>query len=534
MTITELQAAIDSLKRAKYSGVKRVQYTDRAVEYNSFADVDKALRDAETELSKLQTTVAAAGTASHNLLSAMHPDTVAAAPVLGDLVAADGTPAWAKLGGNTTTTRKFLRQTGTGSVSALPAWDTLLSGDLPTHAHAESDVTNLTTDLTNRPVKGGAWANSKTAVINSSGQLDGAAGTATDCVLVNGTSAAKANAVHTHAESDVTNLTTDLAGKAASVHTHAESDVTGLVTDLAAKAAKAGDTFTGTLRVSGDQAYLECGPYQTVGGAFENMAKYSEDFSVGTWDKNGGSCSVSANSTVAPDGNTTADTITAVTATPIIQQQVAGLASGGQYTFYVWAKVASGTKQVSVAIVDNAYAGYLAGPTSITLTTAWQRFKITGTLAGGQTGLWIVVRQFAGNGDNWTAGVIYLWGACLQQGNDPKNGYARTWASQTAFVAAGIACGATVIAAKDTTESPLRVYGPGSNLADHRLIEVTAGGELILAGGTGNGYRFAELMGATNPSGWSGVLKVKTPAGTTLGCAGHRVNWLSANHTGDF
>ena len=200
------------------------------------------------------------------------------------------------------------------------------------------------------------------------------------------------------------------------------------------------------------------------------MAKYSEDFTVGTWDKNGGSCSVTANSTVAPDGNQTADTITAVTTTPIIQQQIAGLVSGGQYTFYVWAKVASGTKQVSIAIVDNAYAGYLAGPTSITLTTAWQRFKITGTLAGGQTGLWIVVRQFAGNGDNWTSGAIYLWGACLQQGNDPKNGYARTWASQTALVAAGIACGAVVISAKDNAESPLRVYGPGSNLADQPAV----------------------------------------------------------------
>src|ERR1035437_6124888 len=109
-------------------------------------------------------------------------------------------------------------------------------------------------------------------------------------------------------------------------------------------------------------------------------------------------------------------TVIMLTATPIIQQQVAGLASGGQYTFYVWGKVASGTKQVSIAIVDIAYAGDLAGPTSITLSTVWQRFKITGTLAGGQTGLWIVVRQFAGNGDNWTSGAIYLWGACLQQG----------------------------------------------------------------------------------------------------------------------
>ena len=79
---------------------------------------------------------------------------------------------------------------------------------------------------------------------------------------------------------------------------------------------------------------------------------------------------------------------------------MAGLASRGQNTLYVCAKVASGIKQVSIAIVDNAYAGYLAGPTSITLTTAWQRSKITGTLAGGQTGLWIVVWQFAGNGDS--------------------------------------------------------------------------------------------------------------------------------------
>ena len=140
--------------------------------------------------------------------------------------------------------------------------------------------------------------------------------------------------------------------------------------------------------------------------------------------------------------------------------------SGGQHTFYVWAKVASGTKRVSIAIVDNACAGYLADPTSITLTTAWQRFTVTGTLAGGQTGLWIVVRQLAGNGDNCTSGAIYLWGACLQQGNDPKSGYTRTWASQSTFVAAGTACGATVIAAKDTAESPLRIFGPGSNLAD--------------------------------------------------------------------
>lgn len=56
---------------------------------------------------------------------------------------------------------------------------------------------------------------------------------------------------------------------------------------------------------------------------------------------------------------------------------------------------------------------------------------------------------------------------------------------------------------------------PGSNLGENILLELTATGELILAGGTG--YRLSELSAANNPSGWSGVLKVKTAAGTTLG-----------------
>ncbi|MCC6362147.1 MAG: carbohydrate binding domain-containing protein [Bryobacterales bacterium] len=405
---------------------------------------------------------------------------------------------------------------------------TVALGSLPAHSHAESDVTNLVSDLAVRPVKGIGWTASRAAVINSSGELSAAVGNATDCVLQDGSTAAKANASHTHAQSDITNLVTDLAGKAASVHTHTSSQISDATAAATASTVvlrdgSAGANF-GYVAANNLWAYLEshlqsvdCGAFQTVGGAFENMAKFSEDFSVGIWDKNGGSCSVTANSVTAPDGNATADTVTASTSTPVLQQQIAGLVPGGQYTFYVWAKVPSGTKQVSIAIVDNAYAGYLAGPTSITLTTSWQRFKITGTLAGGQTGLWIVVRQFAGNGDNWTSGDVYLWGACLQQGNDPKKGYARTWGYQASPVAAGVACGQMLVVAKDSSESPLRVAGPGSNLADYTLLQVTAGGELIIAGGTGNGYRLAELMGASNPSGWSGVIKVKNPAGVTAG-----------------
>jgi hypothetical protein len=271
---------------------------------------------------------------------------------------------------------------------------------------------------------------------------------------------------------------------------------------------RAGEHFTGA---------IECGPHQTIGGPLENMAKHSEDLAAAAWDKNGGSCSVTSNTIIAPDGSQTADVVTAVTTTPVIQQQVAGLVDGGTYTFYVWARVASGTRKVSLAIVNNAYASYLAGPTQVTLTTSWQRFKITGTLASGQTGLWIVARQYTANGDDWTIGDIHLWGTCLQQGTDPLKAYARTWASQTLNVNSGLAAGPTVIAAPNNTASPLKIHGPGSNLADSTLLELTANGELILAGGSGNGYRFAELGAASNPSGWAGLIKVKTTSGATVG-----------------
>lgn len=50
---------------------------------------------------------------------------------LGDIIYQDATPAPARLAGNTTTTKKFLTQTGTGTISAVPAWGVLVGADLP-------------------------------------------------------------------------------------------------------------------------------------------------------------------------------------------------------------------------------------------------------------------------------------------------------------------------------------------------------------------------------------------------------------------
>ena len=63
---------------------------------------------------------------------------------LGDTLYASSATALTKLAGNTTTTRKFMRQTGTGAASAAPAWDTLTVGDLPSWTVGVTGVASFT------------------------------------------------------------------------------------------------------------------------------------------------------------------------------------------------------------------------------------------------------------------------------------------------------------------------------------------------------------------------------------------------------
>lgn len=62
--------------------------------------------------------------AAYNALSPM--------TTLGDIEYESGANTAARLAGNTTATKKFLTQTGTGTVSGAPAWNTIAVGDVPT------------------------------------------------------------------------------------------------------------------------------------------------------------------------------------------------------------------------------------------------------------------------------------------------------------------------------------------------------------------------------------------------------------------
>lgn len=50
---------------------------------------------------------------------------------LGDLIYASSGSAWTRKAGNTSATKKFLNQTGNGTISAAPSWDALVADDIP-------------------------------------------------------------------------------------------------------------------------------------------------------------------------------------------------------------------------------------------------------------------------------------------------------------------------------------------------------------------------------------------------------------------
>lgn len=78
----------------------------------------------------LTTGAIALGSEVSGTLSVTNGGTGVATWTLGQLLYGSGTNTVAQLAGNTTTTKKFLSQTGTGSVSAAPAWATLTTADI--------------------------------------------------------------------------------------------------------------------------------------------------------------------------------------------------------------------------------------------------------------------------------------------------------------------------------------------------------------------------------------------------------------------
>ena len=159
-----------------------------------------------------------------------------------------------------------------------------------------------------------------------------------------------------------------------------------------------------------------------------NLLTFSEQFDNAAWTKN--ATTVSANSTVAPDGTSTADTVTPSTANSAHNIYASFTYTAATHTFsvyvkpngYNWVKLGSMfTGQgvffdVSNGVVGTQNAGYTG-----TITAAgngWYRCAVTQTAAAGADlpGLYVAssgsVVSFAGDG---TSGIL-IWGAQLELG----------------------------------------------------------------------------------------------------------------------
>jgi hypothetical protein len=82
---------------------------------------------------------------THGTLTETRGGTNQTSYTLGDILYASGANALAKLNGNTTSTNKFLCQTGNGSISAAPAWCALIAGDIPSLDAAKISTGTLAT-----------------------------------------------------------------------------------------------------------------------------------------------------------------------------------------------------------------------------------------------------------------------------------------------------------------------------------------------------------------------------------------------------
>lgn len=80
-----------------------------------------------------------------------NPALISPMTTLGDIIYENATPTAARLAGNTTATKKFLTQTGTGSASAAPGWNTIVAADVPGSALTKTDDTNVTLTLGGTP-----------------------------------------------------------------------------------------------------------------------------------------------------------------------------------------------------------------------------------------------------------------------------------------------------------------------------------------------------------------------------------------------
>jgi RHS repeat-associated protein len=179
--------------------------------------------------------------------------------------------------------------------------------------------------------------------------------------------------------------------------------------------------------IKGGQVYDVWGPElgPASGGTVTNILPSSEQVTGPSWVVENGM--VTSSSGAAPDGTSTAATVTAnsgSTDTYLVDYvQNPSQYSGKTVTASVYLRVGSGTQKLNLYLVNKGSSGFtIPGSAAVTLTTSWQRFDVTATDQAGLTTAYLQI----GGGYSLTSGQsILVWGAQMVTSSS-QGGYVET------------------------------------------------------------------------------------------------------------
>lgn len=180
-----------------------------------------------------------------------------------------------------------------------------------------------------------------------------------------------------------------------------------------------------------------------------NLLTRSQDFSHTDWNKNVGSVIVTADTTVAPDGTTTADTVTCSAGSSSHQIYQGQTVLAAAYVAEVYAKAGTaswiGLAMVTNAATDGAYfnlttgaVGTVAAGVTATITPAangFYRCSVSRTMSAGTGYLSVEIHTANAQNITWNSASgtesVILWQGDLQSGSIPRSPIVTTSASAT-------------------------------------------------------------------------------------------------------
>jgi len=290
------------------------------------------------------------------------------------------------------------------------------TAELATKTYADTAVSTHNSDTTN--VHGIV----DTSVLTTASNTQTLTGKTLTSPKINEDVAVTATATELNYVDGVTSaIQTQIDGKAASSHTHAQSDITNLTTDLAAKAALSGATFTGAVVLHAD-------PATALGAATK---QYVDSIAEGLHVHASVVAATSANITLATDveNGDTLDGVTLATGNRILVKNQSTASENGIYIVAASGAPSRAADFDSPSEIDGGDFVFVTGGTLYD-NTGWVQTNIVGTIGTDA----IAFSQFSGAGTITAGTNVSVAGNQVSVINNPTfSGLVTASASGVAF-----------------------------------------------------------------------------------------------------